>query len=422
MRARRVAAILCLTLASSAFVARSGEQIQTIIDEPCPIGAFAARMGAPTPLYVNTPKLNLDELNQARTSCVEALDGINNRPPAFADLANLLVQSWPDLEGDLQTFLAWEVVADHDLEDYDALLKLILAALAAWLEAFGLAQDDSDYPLPCKALATLVSDIRESLLDSESLLAEASLSSARTLSGGGVSLSFGVAQMEFDQLAGEPLPIDEQLRGTVGVLSAGVGLVDRFDLSFALPLLSLDSGSFTNGRRRNVGDMRLDGKFQVKGRKERLGLALQAGITAPTGDPDHLMGSGEWSGRIGAVVDRVVGRADDGKAILTPHGGAWLTTRDGEVGYGLRAGLDSTWNHVTLLVALTGAVEPVRSNDNEYLDGLIGVRVRLSGDPARDLGSRKARVDGSLIYTRYLTDNGAIPSDGYFSLALRTNW
>ena len=66
-------------------------------------------------------------------------------------------------------------------------------------------------------------------------------------------------------------------------------------------------------------------------------------------------------------------------------------------------------------------------SDRDRLDALVGLRIRLSGDPTKGLRSlneplNKVRVDGSLIYTRYLTDNGAIPSDGYISIAVRSNW
>ena len=236
-----------------------------------------------------------------------------------------------------------------------------------------------------------------------------------------------MAQMEFDRLAGESLPSDEQLRSTVGVLTAGYGFRDRFDLSLAVPGVSLDRDSFAGGSRHGIGDVMLDGKFLLQGKDQRRGFALQLGVTAPTGDRERLMGSGEWSGRVGAIVDWVVGQPGGRKPILTPFAGAGVTARDRELGYGLSGGVDLTWRRVTLLTALTGAVEPPRGRDSEYLDALVGLRIRLSGDPTKGLRSlneplNKVRVDGRLIYTRYLTDNGAIPSDGYVSIAVRSNW
>jgi len=429
MRARSFGVIVCLTLVSSGFAVRSGGPIGSIIEEPCPIGAFTARMGSQTPLVVRQlPAIDLTPLAESQAKCVEALRGFSAPPPGFEDLASFLEDTWPELLEDLKTYMEWEVLADHDVERLRELIERIDKALTAWLEALEQTKGDEAFPPDCANLLAMIPTVQVKSLISTDLFKDASLSRSRTVSRGGATLAFGLAHMEFDRLAGEPLPADERLESTVGVLTAGYGVLDRFDLYLAVPGVSHDVDSFAGGSRRGIGDVMLDGRFLMHGKGRRQAFALQLGVTAPTGDPERLTGSGEWSGRVGAIVDWVVGRADGGKPILTPYVSAGVTARERVLGYGLSGGVDVTWGRVVLLTALTGAVEPPRGKQSEYVDGLVGLRVRLTGDPARGLLNldqpfrARARVDGSLIYTRYLTDNGAIPSDGYLSLAVRSSW
>jgi hypothetical protein len=119
----------------------------------------------------------------------------------------------------------------------------------------------------------------------------------------------------------EALTLDLDARTLTG--SVNVGLTDRFDVSAAVPFVSISlSGTRVNTYRGQVlmqaradaqstgiGDIALRAKYRLFD-GPRGGLAAVAEIRLPTGDADNLLGAGKTSYRALAVASLEPGRFD----------------------------------------------------------------------------------------------------------------
>ncbi len=120
----------------------------------------------------------------------------------------------------------------------------------------------------------------------------------------------------YTQVAGESLKrnVDVVRNQATSELTGAIGLVERFQLGFAIPMtLVMDGEQYTqNGQAsgvgltgKGIGDVRLEGKALLTtfGPSDEFHLAMAAGLTLPTGNQEKFLGDKTVTGRLRAISE-----------------------------------------------------------------------------------------------------------------------
>ncbi len=153
----------------------------------------------------------------------------------------------------------------------------------------------------------------------------------------GVDLEGGTFVTTANQFRDESTPFDVEtltldLKSRTLTFLGNVGISDRVDVGFAVPVVSLSlEGSRVNVYRgqtllqasatadtTGMGDMAVRGKVRLSGGETSSGLAVVAEVRLPTGDEEDLLGSGEAS-----FTTMIVGSYEPGR--LAAHVNAGIT-------------------------------------------------------------------------------------------------
>ncbi|HNQ34640.1 MAG TPA: hypothetical protein PKN80_01075 [bacterium] len=117
--------------------------------------------------------------------------------------------------------------------------------------------------------------------------------------------------------------VEKPLRGNVGgkwtvlsedqtlaTLGLGLGVTDSFQLGLRLPYLFSQGSQLTGAAAPgdgDIGDLRLEGKYRVRGGPDQVGVALLPYVTLETGEEDSYFGKGSNAFGLTAVLDRNFG-------------------------------------------------------------------------------------------------------------------
>lgn len=383
-----------------------------IVDDPCPVGNYvlSQRLSSTLVVLKAGPKPDLVVLRSSYDTCGSALGNSRALTAAVEDFPTAETNAFDQLDKTFKAIDNGKVLSHQEQKKLSKEIEASRLPLTFLQDLLG--------PAPLDACAGLQQNIKAVIefLDKVEFL-DSALSPARTMGDGTVFGVSVVPSAEVDEVNGQSLMKMDRVDASIMLASTVFAVTKELDVGVTAGGIAYSRADAMDGSEGDtlVGTFGIDARWQVLDKGEAVSVAVDAGALFSGG----LAGGNDWSGRVGASIDRVFS-PEEKRLTVVPFGSTWITLRDGQTGYGLLGAVRISGSRYGTLIGAEALWNQVANDGaDDYLDFLVGGRVRLRGGSGSE---KNERVDLEAIYRRPLGDEGALPSAGYFLLTLQVAW